>query len=917
MLRFLRRVRALVWRTRLDRDLREELAQHVEWKAQSYIASGVCDAEARRRAAVDVGNITRLREDARAMWGFPTADSLLQDLVYGARLLRRSRAFTVTSVLSLAIGIGATAAVFSLAEVVLVRELPVADPGSLFVVKWQSGAVFPFASLNGTAQENDSGLASTSFSYAAYDTFRADAANVVDVLGFADLYQINLAGDGHAEVATAHAVSGNYFDVLGLAPAAGRALSAFDDRDGAAPAAIVSGSLAIRRFGGAAAAVGRRVTINSVPFTIVGVLPAAFHGTGQVGTNPDVYVPLAMKARVVPGDDPPRDPNFWWVLMMARLKPGVHPDAVRDALDVLLKRTVAVAKPALAAKDFPRITLLPGGRGQVEDRREMQDPLETMAGVTTLVLLVACANVAGLLLARGRARIRELSVRTAIGAARSRIIRQLVTEALMIAAAGAGFGLVLARWLTETLAPALSTTLEESGSLGGLDLRLVLFAAAVGCACAMVFGLLPAFRATKLDVNATLQDGGRGTISQRRLLSGSLVVVQIAISLLLVAGAGLLVRSLGNLEHADLGFDPSNLLLFRVDPFLNGYEGRRAITLYAQILNRARATPGVTAASLSSHQLISNSSTISTASRPDDHSPAPDSADARAFDRSHRVWSLTVDEKFFSTLAMPLLRGRTFELADERSAPVVIVNRSLARQLYGTDDVVGREVALGFQKRPNAAPMHIIGVVGDARYTAIRDPKPPTAYLFYQQQPDVKNAPTFEIRTAGPPSALAATVRGIVREIDPNVPMFGIMSQSEQIGRSLQRERLFARLAVLLGCTAVMLSAIGIYGLLAYGVARRTREIGLRMALGAAQRTVRWMVLRESIVLVALGLVFGVPAAFAGTKILDSLLFGLDARDPFTLVAACLFMIALALTASYLPARRAARVDPMIALRAD
>jgi macrolide transport system ATP-binding/permease protein len=227
MLRFLRRVRALVWRTRLDRDLREELAQHVEWKAQSYIASGVCDAEAHRRAAVDVGNITRLREDARAMWGFPTADSLLQDLVYGARLLRRSRAFTVTSVLSLAIGIGATAAVFSLAEVVLVRELPVADPGSLFVVKWQSGAVFPFASLNGTAQENDSGLASTSFSYAAYDTFRADAANVVDVLGFADLYQINLAGDGHAEVATAHAVSGNYFDVLGLAPAAGRALSAF------------------------------------------------------------------------------------------------------------------------------------------------------------------------------------------------------------------------------------------------------------------------------------------------------------------------------------------------------------------------------------------------------------------------------------------------------------------------------------------------------------------------------------------------------------------------------------------------------------------------------------------------------------------------------------------------------------------
>jgi predicted permease len=914
--RLFRHLRAFLRRRRLDAELREEMAQHLEWKAASYASLGIADDEARRRASVDVGNITKLREDARAMWGFPSLDSVAQDLGYGVRLLRRSPAFTAIAVTSLAIGIGSSAAVFSLTETVLRQSMAVSDPSSLFVIKWRSGPKYPFSSLNGFGEDTADGLASTSFSYAAYEAFRAEAAKYVDVLGFADLYKVNMVSGGRAELATAHAVSGNYFDVLGISPTAGRSLGAFDDKADASPAAILSYAAANSRFGGAASAVGRAIAVNSVPFTVVGVMPAAFHGTGQVGTDPDVYVPLALKARVVPNDDPPLDPNFWWVLLMGRIKAGVDPVRAQDALDVLLKRTVAAAKPDLAAKDLPRVMLLPGGRGQLENRETMRDPLSTMSTVTTIVLLVACANLAGLLLARGRARVRELSVRVAIGAARRRIIRQLVTESLLLAAAGAAAGVVLARWLTAGLAPALGADLGDTPWVGQLDWRVLMFAAVVALGCALAFGLLPAFRATHVDVNATLQDTGRGSVHRRRVLSGTLIVVQIALSLLLVAGAGLLVRSLRNLQTADLGFNPSRLLLFRVDPTLSGYEGQRAVDLYSRILEKARATPGVVDASLSSHRLISNSSMISIARRPDETAPAEGSPDARAFDRSHRARGLVVDERFFQTLGIPVLRGRTFEPADDGGNPVVVVNQLLAKQLFGSEDAVGRVFATG-SRHPQTPALHIVGVVANAKYTGLRDPKPATYYLFYRQHPEMKNAPTFEIRTAGAPSGLAATMRQIVHDIDPNVPIFAMMSQTDQIAQSLVRERLFARLSTLLGGVAILLSAIGLYGLLTYGVARRTPEIGLRMALGAPQGTVRWMVIRESLVLVALGIVLGVPTALAGTKILQSLLFGLDARDPLTLAAAAAFMGGLALFAAYLPARRAARVDPMIALRAE
>jgi predicted permease len=913
-----RHLAAWLRRGRLDDDLREELAQHAAWKAEQLEGEGLPREEARRRAALAIGNVARLREDSRAVWGFPTLDSILQDVHYGLRQIARARGFSAVAIASLAIGIGAGTAVFSLADAVLLRTMAVRDPSRLVVLKWRSGPVFPFSSLNGNGDQNADGLASTSFSRAAFQSFQKEASRHLEVLGFADLYQVTIAVGGISDIGTAHAVSGNYFDVLGVGAAQGRTLGVIDDTAGAPPAAVISDRLWRRRFGGGPGVVGRTIAVNNVPVTVVGVLPAAFHGTGQVGSDPDLFVPLALHARVMPGDDPLDDPNFWWVLMLGRLRPGVSAADARGALDVLLKRTVAAAKPSLHARDYPRIDLLPGGRGQVEDREQMRDPLRTMASVTLAVLLVACANVAGLLLARGRARVRELSIRVAIGAPRRRVVRQLLTEALLLGVIGGLLGIVLAHWLAAALAPALSTALEPGDLLARVDARVLAFAVTLACACAALFGVVPSLRATDLSVGLALQESGRGTIGdrRRRRMSAGLVVGQMALSLVLVAGAALLVRTVRNLQQADLGFDAGHLLLFRLDPAANGDDPGRTTAIYADVLERLRATPGVVSASISSHKLISNSSSVGVVSRLDEDAPQPGSAEMGSFSKTHLAWQLSIDERFFDTMRMRLRRGRVFTPRDAAGASTVVINTALARQLFQSEDVVGRQFNTG-TLRQRHAPAEIVGVVEDARYTSVRDEPPPTMYSFYRHPPAMKNAATFEVRTAEAPAAIAAAVRDVVRGIDATLPVYGVMTQTDQIATSLRQERLFARLAALLGTVALLLSAIGLYGLLAYNVARRTPEIGVRMALGAARERVLWMVLRESLALAGLGLLLGVPMALAGTRVLQSMLFGLAARDPATLTGAAAATLVLAVAAGVIPARRASRVDPLVALRAD
>jgi predicted permease len=842
-------------------------------------------------------------------------DSLAQDIRYGLRQIVRAPMFSAVAILSLAIGIGASAAVFSLADRMLLRKLPLPDPDALIILKWASGPAIPFSSLNGNSDRTDVGFTSTAFSLPAFRQMREAARDAVSLAGFADLYQVNVVVDGRAEILNANAVSAEYFGVLGLSAGTGRLLGAADDRTDAAPAAVISDVFSRRRFGGPATAVGRTIAINGVPFAIAGVTPPGFSGTGQVLDAPAVWVPLTWRGRLL-RDSGQRedDPTFWWVLILGRLRPGVAATRTQPVLEAILKRGVAESKPQLAAKDLPRLDVLDGSRGQYENRDGMRGPLRTMALVVAIVLLVACANVANLLLARGRARARELAVRTALGASRARVIRQLLTEGALLAAGGALLGGIAARWITQALMPAL--TLAPDLPVAAMDWRLLAFVTALAAGCAMTFALAPALRSTRLTLTAGLQESGRrGITGPRRRLAGSLVVAQIALSMVLVVTAALLVRSLRNLGRAELGFDAANVLTFRIDPSLNGYPPDRVRALCSELLERLRHAPGVVAASFTSHPLLAHSVNIGIAALEEERLPTDlGSEEAQRFRARRGAWRLIVSPGFFDTMRLPIVRGRAL---DERDAAggqrTAVVNRLLARKLFDTEDVIGRRFRQGL--RQTSPVYEIVGVAGNARYAAVREDMPPTFYVAAAQQPPGSAA--FEVRTAGAAEAFAPTAADIVRQIDDQLPLVGMRTLTDQIARSLEQERLVARLAVLLGLVTLSLCAIGLYGLLSYSVTQRVPEIGVRMALGAERGAVRWMVLRQSLVLAATGLALGAGAALLVTRTVESILYGLPPRDPVTFMAAAAVMMATCLFAASVPARRASRVDPIVALRAE
>jgi len=913
---FIGRLILMSRRRRLDDELRDEVGLHIELRRQALIDDGMDPDAAEHESRRMFGNATAIREETRDMWGFPSMDTLVQDIRYGARLLRRSPTVTAASIVSLAIGIGASAGVFTLADAMLLRPLAVHVPEELLVFQWRSGPTYPYGSLSGYSWGDDTGESSTSFPLQALQQTRARAQDAIDVFGFADLYQVNLSIGAAAELAEATAVSGNYFGVLGVSATHGRLLLDSDDRDDAPPATVISDSLWKRRFDGAPAAVGRTLVVNGVAFTVVGIAPASFHGTGQVGSSPDVFVALSTAAQVRRNTEAPTNPNYWWVLMMGRLKPGSDAERARERLDLILKQTVHAARPEISDTDLPRVQALPGAHGQVQVRDGMREPLKMMSIVVAIVLLVACANVANLLLARGRARARELSVRIALGAPRRRIIRQLLTEGVVLAACGSAFGLLAARWVAGALMPAIANGWEPLTVTTGVNFRLVGFVAGLASVCVLLFALIPALRATDTSLMAGLHEAGRGSASspRRRGLSATLVVSQITLSMVLVATALLLVRSVRQLQQVDLGFDPGRILTFRLDPGLNGYPAERVFDIYSNILERLRAAPGVEGATLSSHTLISNSANIILAARTDEPMIDRGSPARGAFTRSHRAWRLTVDSHFFTTMGIALEQGRTFDGRDTAaSQPVAIVNYALARQLFNTDDVIGRRFRT--ESMSGAPAYEIVGVSRNALYTSLRDSTTPTMYVSYRQRSP--GAMTFEVRTAGDPAAFVGSAREIIQSVDRSVPLFKVQTQEEQVAASVNRERLFATLAAWLGIVALVLSAIGLYALLAYTVTLRTGEIGIRMALGAGRGEVRWMIVRQSLRVALGGLALGVVASIAGTELLRSLLFNVEPGDLITLALAAGLILVVTLSAGYVPARRASQVDPLSALRAE
>jgi predicted permease len=911
----MRRLWSLLRRRRLESELADEIQQHIALRTRALVDEGLDPREAAYEARRMFGNPTIIREETRDMWGYRWLDTLVQDTRFGARLLRRSPAFTVAAVASLAIGIGSAAAVFGLADALLFRTLAVRAPHELVLFRWISGPDMVFNELNGYGSQSNNETSSTSFSKKAYEEIRRELAPDADVIGFADLYRTNVAVDGRPETAFAQVVSGNYFPVLGIDAVAGRLLDDGDDRRDAPGSAVLSHAFWLRRFGGATDVIGKPILLNGVSFTIVGVMPRGFNGTLQVAQDADLLVPLARYGELTRASDP-EDPNFWWVLMMARLKTGGAVARVQGAADTVLKQSVMAAKPDVRTEVLPRLRLEPGGHGQVENRDAMRQPFQFIAGVVAIVLLVACANVANLLLARGRARARELAVRAAIGAPRLRIVRQLVTEGLLLGMIASVAGLLVAQWIASALLPALGGEIQDyNGYSFAIDGRTVWFTCGLALGCTLLFALLPSVRSTDARLTGTLQEGSRGSIrgGSRFGAAGTLVIVQVALSLLLVTAAALLGWSVHKLASVDPGFNTQNLLTFGVDASLNGYDEVRTRTFLDAALERIRSLPGVSAASITSHRLIANSSGISMTRRVTDVPPPAGTAEAREFAVKRRTWRLTVDEQFHETLGIPLLRGSGLpgSLAPDGER-VAVINVALAQQLFGRVDVIGEPFVLRMQPE---VTLRVVGVVADARYTAIRRDPPPTVYLPFQQSPI--NRAIFNVRTTTDPMSMAATVREALREVDATLPLYDMRTQEQQIERSLAQERLFARLSILLGGVALALSGIGVYGLLAYTVTRRTPEIGVRMALGAERSQMAWMVVRQSILLVIAGLVLGIPGALYAARYLESLLFGLQATDPRAIAVAAAVLLAVALGAAYMPARRASRVDPLVALRTE
>lgn len=911
-----RRSVARLRRGRLEAELADEIRQHIELRTRALVEDGMDPRDAAYEARRLFGNAAVIQEETREMWGYRWLDDLLQDARFGARLLRRAPMFTLAAIASLSIGIGSAGAVFSLAQTVLFSTLPVDKPEELALFRWTAGPdVSFFDSLNGFGNQTETDSSSTSFSYVTFRQIQAQLASRVDVFGFADIYRANATVDGIPETLSGQVVSGNYFEALRIGPAAGRLLGQDDDRAGASAAAVISHALWRRRFAESRDAIGKTITINGIPFTIVGVLPPRFVGTMQVSDQYDVMLPMARYGEVTRTEDAER-PNYWWVLMMGRLKPSVSFDAVRSSADVILKQTVVAAKPDLPIERLPRINVEPGARGQTELRELTREPFRIVAGVVAIVLLVACANVANLLLARGRARQREVAVRAAIGAHRSRLVRQLLTEGLLLGVLASAVGLLLTHWIADALLPALATFQMTLPEEQGLDWSLVAFTCGLTLVCTLLFGLGPALRGAGSGVAMRIRESARGSIGGSRRFSTAsvLVVVQVALSMLLLTAAALLTWSAYTLQRVQPGFDPANLLTFSIDTSLNGYDPARTRTFLADALTRIRALPGVTGAAIASHRLIANSSSIGIGRAEGVVPPPLETAEGRQFIREHRTWRLVVDERFLETLGIPLLRGRQFSTVTAPDGPkTAIINVALAKRLFGTADAVGRRFIMSLA--PDAQSIEVIGIVADARYTSLRADPPPTAYFPYQQE-GLRQV-TFHVRTAGDPVLMTNAIRETLRQIDNALPLFAVRTQEEQIRRSLTQERLFAGLSALLGAVTLILSAIGLYGLLAYAVARRTPEIGVRVALGAQRHEVRWLILRQSLVLVATGLLVGVPVAYWSSRYLESLLFGLQPSDPRAIAVAAIVMVGVALAAASVPARRATRIDPLSALRAE
>ncbi len=917
----LRRLRYWIESARRSEALREEIELHLAEKAAELQADGMTAERARAESRRRFGNVGLKHEESREIWMTRFLSELGQDVRYGCRTMIANKAFSALAVLLLALGIGANTAIYSFMESILLRSLPVADPESLVVLNWHSPPpynankqwVHVMHGVQGLAWPGGKGvMVSGMFPYGALETLREENPVFSTLFGYFNGLTRNLSIHGQATSARAEYVTGEYFRGLAVLPAAGRLIDSEDDRPGAAPVAVISFATSQNRFGGPPNAIGQSILLDNVPCTVIGVAPPEFFGVDPAAA-PDLYLPLhtnvlldgARAARMY-GDE-----NFYWIEMMGRLRPDVSMSQAQAALAPRFHQWVGTtAKTDGERAKLPALILNPGAEGLGSLRRQYSKPLYVLLAMVGLILAITCANIANLLLARAAARTREMAVRLSLGAGRFRVVRQLLTESVMLASLGGAFGVLFAIWGVRSLTLLLSKGQENFALHAELNWSVLGVTAALSVVCGLLFGLAPAIQSTRPDVMPSLKNGRGGG---RRRAQQVLVVAQIALSFLLLVAAGLFVRTLNKLHSVQLGYARENILLFSLNARQAGHRDPEITTFYADLRKRFESIPGVSSATLSHSSIISAG-----------HAGA-------TYRGTMKIGAATiagagvmlVGPRFLTTMQIPILAGREIDDRDQPgSTPVAVIGERLARTYFGNGNPVGRRITFvdnepapsqrGEDSKSNR-DLEIVGVSADVRYGDLKEGNPMTVFAAVSQfSPD---RVTYALRTAGDPLRYVRSVHEIVREADSRIPVTNVITQAAEIDRTISRELTFAKLCTGFAVLALLIACVGLYGTMSYNVARQVGEIGTRMALGAQRGAVVWMVLRRVLLLAAVGLAISVPAALSASQLVKSFLFETQPNDPGTLALAGVVLLSAAILAGYAPARRASRIDPLKALR--
>jgi len=928
--------------------LEEEFRSHLDSLAQKYIRRGMSAEEARYSARREFGGIEQTKENYREQFGLPFFDSLAQDVRYAMRVLGRSPGFTLAAVLTLALGIGANTAIFSLFDSVMLRSMPVLDPQDLVVLNWtahKDPKYHSYSSRGDCGSREESKNTGCSFSVPFFETLDSKAQVFSSLTAFSGPVQVDFSGNGPASMAMGELVSGDFFSTLGVGTFLGRPLGPDDDSLSATPAIVLSYAYWRSAFGGDRAVVGRTVRVNSSPFLIVGVADARFTNLAP-GKTQDFFMPLSWIDKAKSefwGNTPPlKDTYRWWVVMVGRLKPGVSIGQTQAEVSTVFRNEM-LHEAMSKEEDAPSVLLRPVLQGLTGERRQVAPALYLMMIAVGFILLTACANIAGLLLARSETRQKEMAVRLALGGGRARIVRQLLTESVMLALAGATLGVLFAVWGVDAITRLISSGIDEPFPfVVSPDWRVLAFTACVTLVTGILLGLAPALRSARIDLTPALKgtawslSGGKQRTGSRFRLGDALVVVQVALSIVVLAGAGLLVRTLQNLHSVNPGFDTQNILLFGIEPKLAGYSDEQSAQLYRELQQKFAALPGVVSVGYSSDALLSNS--LWGMSVHLDGTPPNTNVDADM---------LGISPDFFSTMHIPLLVGREFTSADFAAAATrraaekeadkaasaekiagaretttkspstppmpVIVNEAFVHKFFPKEPPLGKHIGdyEGEDASPGPKPGYVIvGIVPNTKYNSLRREIQPTMIV-----PHTGGGAHFELRAAGDAAAFIKLVRDVVLRRDNNLPLYHMRTQTEQIEQTLFLERSVARLSSFCGLLALALACIGLYGLLSYDVARRTREIGIRVALGAHRRHVVQLAVGQGLLLTLAGAVLGACGAIGVTRFMASMLYGVRANDPLTMIAVVVLLAAVAALAAYLPVARATRVDPVIALR--